>query len=615
MCGFLGYIGDVTIDDASFGALLARSRSRGPDHAGIFRSGKCVAGFNRLSIQDLSTHGHQPMTNEAGNRILLFNGEIYNHQQIRTEFGLSECKGHGDTETIFRLFLQEDIPNIVERFDGMFAITWIDLSRNLLYLIRDRAGIKPLYYYLGNRGLVFASQLDQVLHFPDGVTHQLDGSRVYDYFSLGYMIAPNTIYRDIHQVEPGQILTIDLTTGMMIDQRYYHQLKRRRSAAHSITTDGMPEAIDLSVREQLVSDVPVAAFMSGGIDSPVINACAVKQVPDLKAFTFRNLFDDSLDESKVANELSRSIGMPFENISYDTDDVLEMVDRHFEQMPEPLGDFSTIPTFLICRSAAEKATVVLSGDGGDELFFGYTRHISFFRHGWLFRWPLALRRPMARLVMRLSGGKVSNSIRNHRYPGDAYRETQTAVSQTNLGQMLKGQHYSKACDQVFCTGPKGLQKDIVELISRADFYGFLQRVLRKVDMMSMANSVEVRVPYLCNELIHMAERYVPDIRSDEDLKKPLKKLFSKLYPGLKPFRRKIGFTLPIEKLLKGALREDVLKHTCECPVYGDYLIDTSAFRSYIKDYYAGRHGNHQGVWHLYAWQKWAVQQQLNKFSA
>lgn len=611
MCGFLGYVGDASITDASFSDLLARSRSRGPDHAGIFRSGRCLAGFNRLSIQDLSAHGHQPMTDASGDRILLFNGEIYNHQSLRQAYALTGFNGHGDTETLFRLFLQEGADAVAAQFDGMFAIAWIDLSTHTLHLIRDRAGIKPLYYYAGDHGVVFASQLDQVLHFPNGVRHELAGPQVYDYFSLGYMIAPNTIYRDIHQVEPGQILTIDLKSGQVTHRRHYHRLSRRTDAGGDVS-EGLQEAIDHSVQEQLVSDVPVAAFMSGGIDSPVVNACAIRHVPGLKAFTFRNSFDASLDESTVANELSRSIGMDFENISYGADDVARIVDRHFESMPEPLGDFSTIPTYMICHAARPQATVVLSGDGGDELFYGYTRHISFFHHGWLFRLPPALRRPVAGLLKRLKGVRISNSIKSHRHPGNAYRETQTAISTADLGRMLRGLGFSAACDRVFSAGKAESDLDMPELVSRADFYGFMQRVLRKVDMMSMASSVEVRVPYLCNALIDRAGHYRPEIRSDADLKKPLKRLFHALYPGLKPFRRKIGFTVPIEQILKGALQEDVLKHTCILPVYGEGFIDAPAFRQYVQDYYAGKHRNHQGVWHLYAWQKWAATQQLIK---
>jgi asparagine synthase (glutamine-hydrolysing) len=612
MCGFLGHIGDAAIDDKAFRQLLARSTSRGPDHAGVFRNDNCIVGFNRLSIQDLSEHGHQPMTDANGDHILLFNGEVYNHQELRKKFRLHDFKGHGDTETLFRLFLQEGIEQVIQKPDGMFAIAWIDLKAGRLWLARDRAGIKPLYYHIDDSGVVFASQLDQVVHFPVSQPHELSGTAVYDYFSLGYMIAPNTIYKSIRQVEPGQIVSFDLRERKIIGTAYFHRLNRTASSPNSDSDEVLRLSIEQSVKEQLVADVPVAAFMSGGIDSPVINATAIRLKPDLRAFTFQNKFEASLDESPTANALSQSLGMAYENISYDETDVARVVDDHFSGMPEPLGDFSTIPTYMICMAARRSATVVLSGDGGDELFYGYSRHISFFLHRHLFRFPISWRGLLARVSMKITGQRVSNSIRNHRTAGNAYRETQTSISSKDLSRMLGTLSFSDACDKVFSADIRLSPNQIPEAVSQADFYGFMQRVLRKVDMMSMSNSVEVRVPYLCNSLLEHARYYIPEIRSDADLKKPLKRVFEQKFPGLKPFRRKIGFTVPIEKILKGALRDDVMKYTLEKDLYGEGIIDRQAFRNYVSDYYAGKHRNHQGIWHLYAWQKWAYHQQLIK---
>jgi asparagine synthase (glutamine-hydrolysing) len=609
MCGFLGYIGDHPIDDQLFSRLLSLSSHRGPDHAGIYRKGPCIAGFNRLSIQDLSPHGHQPMTSEDGQRILVFNGEVYNHLQLREQFGLQGCKGHGDTETLFQLFNQEGIRSTIKHLDGMFGLAWIDLTERRLYLARDRAGIKPLYYHLSDEGVVFASQLDQVLHFPTARPHELSGENLYDYFALGYMVAPNTVYKDIHQIEPGQLIVIDIIEKKVISRHYYHRFNRTDPDVRVDYIDRIQQSIDHSVREQLVADVPVTSFMSGGIDSPIINAMAIRYKPDLQAFTFKNTFDASLDESAVAETLSKSIGLAQQQVGYEPSVILDLINEHFAGMHEPLGDFSTIPTFLICRALKQQATVVLSGDGGDELFFGYARHRSFFKHGWLFKLPLPLRRPVSKLLMKISGEKVSNSIRSFADAGSAYRDTQTSISREDLSKLLGKLQFSKACNQVFSTD-QASSSDVMNVISRADFYGFMQRVLRKVDMMSMIHSVEVRVPYLCQSLIDMAAHYMPRIQSDQDLKAPLKRIFDRYFPGLKPFRRKIGFTLPIEQLMKGPLKDDIIHHTCNLPVYGAPIINEEAFRKYIRQYFNGKHQHHQGVWHLYAWQKWANFQKL-----
>jgi asparagine synthase (glutamine-hydrolysing) len=609
MCGFLGYIGDIDIDQERFESLLAKSNHRGPDHAGVHKGIGCIFGFNRLSIQDLSPFGHQPMVSADGNHILLFNGEVYNHLQLRDSFNLQDLNSHGDTETLFRLFDQEGIRSTIRHLDGMFAIAWIDLLEGRLYLTRDRGGIKPLYYHLGEHGVVFASQLDQVIHFPLPAKHSLSSEGVFDYFALGYMPAPGTIFKDIHQLEPGQIIVIDLNAGKVVSNNTYYRFERKKSTDWSDDTDRIAQSIDQSVREQLVADVPVSTFMSGGIDSPIINAVTIRKKPDIKAFTFENLFDSSLNESSVANELSRSIRLNYENVGYDPVDIPALVDEHFNGMHEPLGDFSTIPTFLICRALKDKATVVLSGDGGDELFFGYTRHLSFFQHSWLFRLPLAIRRPISKLLKKISGEKVSNSIRAYADAGSAYRDTQTSIGRHDLSKILEHDGYSTACNRIFSSEqPAAL--DVIDVISKADYYGFMQRVLRKVDMMSMINSVEVRVPYLCNSLIETAAHYLPRIRSDKDLKAPLKRIFQRCYPGLKPFRRKIGFTVPIEQMMNGPLKQDIIHHTCEMPVFGEGIIKADAFREYIRQYYDGKHKNHQGVWHLYVWQKWANLQKL-----
>ncbi len=604
MCGFLGQIGEISISEDQFRSILSKSHHRGPDHAGVHRQDGCMVGFNRLSIQDLSPLGHQPMVSSDERRILLFNGEIYNNLQLRESFGLKDFKGHGDTETLFRLFNQEGICSTVKHLDGMFAIAWVDLLEGRFYLARDRAGIKPLYYYQGSEGVIFSSQLDQILHFPVQELHELSGENVYDYFSLGYMIAPNTIFKHINQVEPGQIVVFDLRERKIISKHCYYRFERKSSVGKQDEDDVIAQSIERSVTEQMVADVPVTTFMSGGVDSPIINAYAIKHKPDLRAFTFKNLFDNALDESSVANALSASIGLDYENVVYRQDDVVNLVNEHFAGMHEPLGDFSTIPTFLICRALKEKATVVLSGDGGDELFFGYSRHLRFLKYPWLFRLPLRFRRPMAKLLMKLSGEKISYSIRSHEDAGSAYRDTQASISRKDLTTMLGTLDHSAACNRVFSVNQPG-SRDFVEQISKADYYGFMQRVLRKVDMMSMINSVEVRVPYLCNSLIDKASHYIPRIRKEQDLKAPLKRIFDKCYPGLKPFRRKIGFTLPIEQLMKGPLKEDILQQTCDTPIFGDELINTEAVRTYIRKYFDGKHKHHQGVWHIYVWQKWA----------
>lgn len=604
MCGFLGYIGPFHVADTEFRKVLEMSAHRGPDNQGVHRHGEHMFGFNRLAIQDLSESGNQPMVGEDGRHLLLFNGEVYNHMELRKAFGITECKGHGDTETLFHLFRRHGFRETIDRLDGMFAICWVDYGAGKAYLARDMAGIKPLYWHCVD-SLVFASQLDQVLSFPVAKTHRLVRENLVDYFSLGYMTPPETIYDNIRQVMPGETVCFDVSGPRFLEAKTYYRFERERAFTGKGYVERLGRLIEGSVKDELVSDVPVASFMSGGIDSPIVNAYAKLHKPDLRAFTFQNPYERSLDESIAANALSRIIGLDYSNVTYDESSVQSTIDEHFRFMGEPCGDFSTIPTFILCKRAKEDATVIVSGDGGDELFYGYSRHLSFLKYRSLFSLPTALRRLASKPLRALTGIKVSNAILAHEDPGAAYRETQTSMGREDLRRILGSDRHSKACDRVFSVDEGGRGKALTDIITKGDYYGYLQRVLRKVDMMSMASSVEVRVPYLCRTVIDHSRSYQPEVQGEADLKKPLKTLFSELYPGGGTFHRKIGFTIPIGQLLRGPLRADLLAFTVERPPYGSELISHAEVVRYIEGYLGGSHSNHQGAWHIYAWQKWA----------
>jgi asparagine synthase (glutamine-hydrolysing) len=609
MCGFLGYVGDEPISDASFREVLALSRHRGPDSSGVHAVDADRYGFNRLAIQDLSDTGSQPMVSADGRQVLLFNGEVYNHMRLRVKHGLHGCKGHGDTETLFHLFRSRGFRETVSELDGMFAIAWADYDKGRLWLARDIAGIKPLYYHVG-RGIAFASQLNQVLRLP-GVSRDLSALHVSEYLMLGYTVAPNTVFSQVHQLRPGEILEFDLQARRLVASTRYHVFERRADAGPDIDTGMLEALLGDSVGDQLVSDVPLASFMSGGIDSPIINALAKRRKPDLTAFTFQNSYDSKIDESSTANALSDIIGLSYRNIRYTAEDALASIDEQFRFLSEPLGDFSTIPTFLICRAARESATVMLSGDGGDELFYGYRRHFEFFRDQALFRYPPILRSAYSSLRGMLGRPRVSNAIRYTDGPGAAYLDFQSFMRPEIVAAITGPMRYSDALMDVFSMGEPYREGRISSVITKADYYGFLQMVLRKVDLMSMASSVEVRVPFLCKSIIEASQHYEPRMDSKDDLKRPLKSIFSRCYPGGSTFHRKIGFTISMGELFHGPLRDDLLYFTCERPIFGAGLMDEGFIRKFVKGYLGREHAHHQSVWHLYAWQKWAYINQMD----
>lgn len=608
MCGILGYIGPYPMDSGAFRDVLALSRHRGPDHSAVHQVGDHRYGFNRLAIQDLSPVGNQPMVSSDGKQVLLFNGEVYNHMRLREKYGIRDCKGHGDTETLFHLFRKRGFEPSLPELDGMFAICWADYGTGRLHLARDMAGIKPLYYHAGD-SIAFGSQLNQVMRLP-GVGNDLVREHVADYFLLGCMIAPNTVFKGIHQLMPGETMEFDMDTRRRLHSKRYHVFERSRSADDRMESGMLEGLIEASVRDQLVADVPLASFMSGGIDSPVINAIARRQKPDIRAFTFRNRYDSTIDESPTANALSDIIGLSYTNIDYSHEDVKASIEEQFRYISEPLGDFSTIPTFFICRAARRSATVMLSGDGGDELFYGYRRHLDFLRDRSLFNLPLPLRSAYSRFRSFTGGPRVSNPIRYIRDIGSAYLDAQSAMRPQHVAFLLGDGGFSDALLETFSVDSGASAAQAPDVLTKADFYGYLQMVLRKVDLMSMGNSVEVRVPYLSKEVIGRSSLYEPRMRTAADLKKPLKEIFGKCYPNGRTLNRKTGFTLPLAKLLQGPLREDVLEKSVHRTVFGAGLIDPAAVASFVQDYYDGKHAHHQAVWHIYAWQKWASNNQL-----
>ena len=370
MCGFIGeylFNGKNKSNSEVFTDLLKLSFKRGPNHSAVVFKSNFQLGFNRLSIQDLSDLGNQPMQSNCGRYHMVFNGEVYNFNKLKIDFELTNCKSSSDSEVILRLIEKIGVEKAVKHLDGMFAIMLVDIEIQKTYLIRDFAGIKPLFYGISQSGVFAASQFDQVQKHPWFVENlKLRKDVVKEYFGLGFMLAPNTIFKNIYQVNPGEIVTInfngiitkdsfenfDSENKILIDERDTSFLKHFKK--------------DLSntVKEQLVSDVPIATFLSGGIDSPLITALAKNHKTDIKAYTI-GVDDKTLDESEKAKEYANHLNINHIVKSITKNDLLNSIDKHFIAFPEPFGDYSSIPTFLITKEAAKGNTVMLSGDGAD----------------------------------------------------------------------------------------------------------------------------------------------------------------------------------------------------------------------------------------------------------
>jgi asparagine synthase (glutamine-hydrolysing) len=609
MCGFLG--SSFKENKSDFIELLKLGGFRGPDSVGLWKNENIQLGFNRLAIQDLSENGNQPMHSNLNSWVIVFNGEIYNHNDIRRGLADYQFKSNSDTETILASLEKNGFENTVCELNGMFAFAAYNLDEQKVYLARDFAGIKPLYFGLLNQNIVFASQFNQIfkhIAFSDNLVLRSDIMK--EYFALGYMHAPNTIYEGIFQLEPGQFLVWDVLNSKISQKEYFYQWKVNPTIPED--KDNMDskfnDLFSKVVRNQLISDVPIASFLSGGIDSPLVAAHARNSLNSIKAFTI-GVDDENLDETKYATEYAKQL-----NIEHKVEDIselelLDIINEHFDYMPEPHGDKSSIPTFLICKKAKEYATVMLSGDGGDELFWGYPRFIRTISHLKYFRIPGILRKVLF-FILRKCGIEISYGICRNTTLGDWILKKQ--IHFKKIDSLIPNEQFSKELQELYSFDVQSKHLTLLAL-KKNEFYGHLQRVLRKVDMMSMANSLEVRVPFLDKRIIEFSQQIKPLLGINHSTNKlVLKKALLKFIPMELILKEKRGFEVPLEKWLKGPLRRDLEHCLLEMEIYGSNYLKVEVIKCELDNFLNGKSVSEWGIWHIYSWQKWALSNGLIK---
>ena len=615
MCGFLcefTFQNQERTPKEQFEQLLSLSKHRGPDSTKVTRCENYQLGFHRLAILDLTEQGNQPKYSPSKRYHVVFNGEIYNFRDLQKEYELYSLRSTSDTEVLVHLFDLLGIKETLKTLNGMFAISVIDTKTECLYLSRDFAGIKPLFYGVSNYGIIAASQFNQVFGHPwFSKSLQLIPSEMKAYFALGYMQAPNTIYNTIFQVHPGELIQVSNKGG--IKKEIVTHFPKYLDASHEpnfdVNVKNYNKLLGNVIKDQLVSDVPIAAFLSGGIDSPLVCALAKKSKPDIETFT---IAVDSIkhDESKAALNYAQHLGTNHHTEHVSARDLLTNVDTHFKSLSEPLGDYSSIPTYLITKLARKTHTVMLSGDGGDELFFGYPRMLDVLAKKPWFKIPFGIRKPMVRLGIKLRLW-YSWAPYNNKTFEDFVFSKQIHISSKHLDRFIPHTEFSKELKSLYKLPKKMNKKNHLHWLRYNEFYAHMQRVLIKVDRMSMANSLEVRVPFLDKESIRFAWQCYPKIEKNNfQLKGLLKSVLSFHYPKELIQTNKKGFSIPMEHWLHEELKDDVKKLIFDTPFYGNSYTDVAAIRAYVNDFFKGKHQEFWGVWHIYAWQKWALNEKL-----
>jgi len=622
MCGIAGFVDlwDATNSRGSdmraqiIAEMCRVIKHRGPDDQGILIRPGVALGMRRLSIIDLSG-GHQPIANEDGSVSIVFNGEIYNYRELKT---ILEARGHtfktnSDTETIVHAY-EEYGPSCVEYLRGMFAFAIWDSRQQKLFIARDRVGKKPLYYSITRNGcFVFGSELKALLQHPD-VERKINARALDAYFSLGYVPDPLSIFTNIEKLSPGHHLTF--AAGRLSVERYwdfeYHTNGNGHRAADYL--EELRALLQESVKLRLVSDVPLGAFLSGGIDSSTVVGLMARQM-DQPVKTFSIGFnEDSFDELKYARLTAQEFHTEHHEFLV-TPDICDVVDELAWHFDEPFADSSAIPTYVVSKLAREHVKVVLTGDGGDELFAGYTRYLTeqgrskfdllprFVRNGLMN--PLSQRLP--------HGAWGRNYLHNVSLdPITRYLDNVSVFSGLNKGalytadfsdQLRNGSHLRSYFQEL--SGKVSTNAELDSLLYIDSKTYLPGDILTKVDRMSMAVSLEARVPLLDHKLIEFVTRIPAGLKiMGTEAKHLFKKAVADLVPAEILHRPKQGFGVPLQHWINQQLRER-LRDTLNDPRTTQRGYVTREYVTVLLDEHErGRRDHAMALWALLMLELW-----------
>lgn len=601
MCGIAGIVefapGRVA-DVVRLRAMAVAMAHRGPDGDGFHVADGVGFAHRRLAIID-PNGGQQPLVDRHSKVAITYNGEVYNYIEIRRELGgdfESEC----DTEVVLRAWQRWGV-ELLQRFRGMFAFALHDPAANKVFLVRDRVGIKPHYYKLSGDGVVFASELGAIAAVDDGL--QIDPQSVSLYLRYGYVPAPRTIYRNVFKLDPGHVLTIDIAAGRVEKTRYWQVHSDIRPVAEAEALEELNELLKETIRLYVRSDVPFGAFLSGGVDSSLVTALMREVLGDgVRSYSIG--FDDQqYSELPYAAEAAERLHTTHRAEVMHPDLSLDYLQRLAAGFGEPFANSSALPTGLVSELASRDVKMVLSGDGGDELFAGYHSYTAVER-----RRSQSGLVPFYRAVSRVAGsGRVGAfaAARSTDWPTEHHRQ-RNAFDEAER-QRLMG-----------IAAPEDMRDDIppakvdpVTWCQERDLVTYLpDDILTKVDRMSMAHSLEVRVPLLDHKLIEFALRLPLALRLREENgqftgKFLLKRAAERFFPRSFLDRPKWGFGIPLQRWLHGPL-QPIVRDLLGSPSArsGEY-IDRNVVRRMMDDFYAGRPVSPGQIWALLSFDLWS----------
>ena len=623
MCGIAGFT-HLYSQSGDVEELMRRMTSpltpRGPDGEGFHVAPGIALGHRRLGIIDLA-RGAQPMHSNDERYHIVYNGEVYNYLELRAELERRGCvfRTQSDTEVLLNQFMLDGV-DALQRCNGMFAVAIWDRDEERLFLARDRLGVKPLYYCIRDRELIFASELKALLAHPR-IDRSLNALSVSKYFSYGYIPAPHTIFEDVHKLEPGGYLFFDRNGPR---KNRYWDIPLEDNPVSDRNADQWAEDLLAILRDtvakHLRSDVPVGLFLSGGVDSSTVTALAAQQSGN-RLHSFSIGFDDpSYDESAYARRVAELFETEHHEERLTLSQATELFPRIMRLLDEPLADASIIPTYVLSRLAAQHVKVVLGGDGADELFAGYpafqahkvVENLSFLPIGWrdwlhpfIQRLPVSHRYASVEFLMQqfVKGLGLSPEVRFFLWMGCYGNVEKKQLFSADLQQrLLRGDAFEDISAHIRQSRLKGDFQRLQYLCMKL----YLQdNVLLKVDRASMAHSLEVRVPFLDRDVVEYASRIQPaDKLRGLTTKYVLKRALRPLLPNEIIHRRKRGFMMPVAVWLKQNMRETIEDLCSPAGVAESGLFDPRFVRQILDEHFQGRRDHRKHIYPLLCFMAW-----------
>ncbi len=628
MCGISGF---VDFSKNSNETLLRKMSDtlihRGPDGSGASfietLNSQIGLAHRRLSIIDLSSAGKQPM--QLLNLTITFNGEIYNFKEIKTELEKLNhvFLSHSDTEVILHAY-KEWGTDCLSRFVGMFAFVIYDSDKQELVCCRDRTGIKPFYYYQTEHLFLFASEL-KAFHVHPGFKKEINLNSLAAFMQFGNVPAPHCIFKNCYKLEPGTYLKLSLPSCETELKKYWNVYTYYNQEKLDISFQEAKietEKILISAFEyRLVSDVPVGVFLSGGYDSTCLTALIQKNTAKkIKTFTI-GIEKSGLDEAPFAKTISNHLGTEHQEYYCTQKDALELIPKLPYYYDEPFGDYSAIPTMLVCKMARRDVTVALSADGGDEVFAGYNRYSYLMKYGSLLNTiPGSLRNTTSYLMKKIPFSKLP-VLKNRYNFHNRYNKLRVLLqdpSPKNIMHNLSTQFSADEFAELFYQGTelpstayasRELRKEFFSPLAymmAIDYQTYLpDDILQKVDRASMAFGLEAREPFLDHRIIEWASRLPDNFKYHNGVKKfMVRELVHDYIPKKLMDRTKMGFTIPLEDWLLQDLKPQIEFHLSEQKIKTQGIFNSNAVQKLVRDFYSGKKEFTLKIWYLLMFQMW-----------